>query len=127
MMNCRQIAAVLLLSLVAALPAAAGETKEADPRSRIDPGLFLQGILTERDVTLLFDHLRLSLAAAAEGREPPPALELEQRAAAIGDQLRLRGTLFGLVMLNALEARAKEALRPPREPDATAQGIPRQD
>jgi hypothetical protein len=55
----------------------------------------------------------------------PPAPELEQRAAAIGDQLRLRGTLFGLVMLNALEAKAKEALRPPREPNAGSQGIPR--
>lgn len=126
-MDFRRMAAVLLLSLPAALPAVAGETKEADRFARIDPALFFQGVLTERDVTLLFDHLRLSLAAAAAGREPPPAPELEQRAAAIGDQLRLRGTLFGLVMLNALEARAKEALRPPREPDAGSQEIPRQE
>lgn len=126
-MNFRQIAAVLLLSLAAALPAAAGDTKEADPFARIDPALFFQGVLMERDVALLFDHLRLSLAAAAAGQEAPPAPELEQRAAAIGDELRLRGTLFGLVMLNALEARAKEALRPPREPGAGSQGIPRQE
>ena len=126
-MDFRRITAMSLLSLAVALPAAAGETKEADPFARIDPALFFQGVVTERDVTLLFDHLRLSLAAAAAGREPPPAPELEQRAAAIGDQLRLRGALFGLVMLNALEARAKEALRPPREPEPAAQGIPRQD
>jgi len=125
-MNFRRIAAVLLLNLAVA-PALADDAAKADPFSRIDPSLFFQGVLTERDVTLLFDHLRLSLAAAAEGREPPPAPELEQRAAAIGDELRLRGTLFGLVMLNMLEARAKEALRSPRQPESGSQENPRQE
>ena len=125
-MQFRRIAAVLVLGF-AGLPALAEEPRNADPFARFDPQWLLQGVVTERDVSLLFDHLRISLAAAAAGREPPPAPELEQRAAEIGGELRLRGTLFGLVMLNALEARAKEALRGPRQPSPDSQETPRRN
>jgi len=83
-----------------------------DARVRPEPGQVLRGLVRERDVTLLFDHLRAALAAAIEGREPPPVPEeLTGRAEALGQALKAQGALAALILLATLEQRAKEALR----------------
>ena len=91
-------------------PAAADDGRDAPARLESVP--MLRGLVRERDVTLLFDFLRASLLAAIEGREAPPAPEeLAGRAEAIGRALKAQGMLAALVLLTALEQRAKQALR----------------
>ncbi|HEV7800867.1 MAG TPA: hypothetical protein VGP15_07305 [Burkholderiales bacterium] len=76
---------------------------------------FLQGLVQEEDVGLLFGYLREALAAAAEGRELPPSGKLTQRAEAIGDEAKRRGVIAGGVLLDALELSIREIFRtPPR-------------
>ena len=68
--------------------------------------------MTERDLDLLLAHVRASLLAAAAGTQPPPPSdELNRRAAEIGKALQTRGTLAALVLLDALEANARQRLR----------------
>lgn len=101
------------LGFALAVPAQAGE--KPDPFAQIEallnPKILLQGVVREEDVSLLFTHLRAALLAASEGREAPLPDELNQRAAAIGAELRLRGTLAGLLFLTAFEAAARQAVR----------------
>jgi hypothetical protein len=77
----------------------------------LDPKVLLRNVVTDDDVSLLFAHLRATLLAAAEGRQVPLSAELGQRAEAIGKELKLRGTLAGLLMLMAFESAARQALR----------------
>jgi hypothetical protein len=82
-----------------------------DPLARFEPGAVARGLVRENDVTLLFDFLRGSLAAAIQGREAPPPEELTARAEALGQALKAQGALAVLILLDALEQRAKQALR----------------
>ena len=80
--------------------------------SLISPRSLLGEVVTERDLDLFFAHLKASMLAASSGTEPPvPSDELKQRAEAIGKTLRTRGTLAALVLLEALEASARQRLR----------------
>src|SRR5262245_470071 len=80
--------------------------------SLISPRAVLGEVVTERDLDLLFAHLKASILAAAAGTEPPaPPDELKQRADAIGRALRTRGSLAALVLLDALEASTRQRLR----------------
>jgi hypothetical protein len=84
-----------------------------------EPAPLLRGLVREDDVTLLFDFLRSSLAAAMQGREAPPVpAELAERAEAVSQALKLQGALAALTLLNVLEQRAKQALREVPEPRA---------
>jgi hypothetical protein len=102
------------LGLALAVPAQAGETPD-DPFAQLEPLLnprtLLQGVVREEDVSLLFAHLRATLLAASEGREAPVPEELNQRAEAIGAELRARGLLTGMLFLTAFEAYARQAVR----------------
>ena len=83
-----------------------------DPLTRFEPGAVVRGLVRENDVTLFFDFLRGSLAAAIQGREaPPPPEELTARAEALGQALKAQGALAVLVLLDTLEQRAKQSLR----------------
>lgn len=112
-MNARLLIAMALLGLACATPAHAGE--KPDPYARIEallkPGTLLQGVVSEEDISLLFTHLRATLLATYEGREPPHPEELNRRAEAIAAEMRARGTLAGLLLLTAFEAAARQALR----------------
>lgn len=112
-MRARQCIAMVLLGLACAAPAHAGE--KPDPYARIEaplnPGVLLQGVVREEDVSLLFAHLRAALLASYEGREAPPPEQLNRRAAAIAAELKTRGTLAGLLLLVAFEVAARQALR----------------
>ena len=96
-----------------AIPAQAGD--KSDPFAQLEPlvnpRILLQGVVREEDVSLLFAHLRAALLAASEGREAPLPEELNQRAEAIGAELKARGLLTGLLFLTAFEAFARQAVR----------------
>lgn len=96
--------------------AQADDRRSPDPLAALEPQLLFQGMIREEDVTLLFDYLRHGVAAAARGDEPPPPDELQRRAEALGHEVKVRGALAALLVLNALEVRAREALREPRRP-----------
>ena len=90
------------------------------------PPTYFKGVVTEDDVTAVFDYLRSALAAAAEGREVPPVPEeLRSRMEMLGADLKLRGTIGGMLLLKSLEAEIKQLLRdsapalPPAAPPST--------
>jgi hypothetical protein len=112
-MRLRTLIVTGALGLALAVPAHAGE--RPDPFAQIEgllnPRVLLQGVVREEDVSMLFAHLRAALLAASEGREAPLPDELNQRAEAIGAELKVRGTLLGLLFLTAFEAAARQAVR----------------
>ena len=80
--------------------------------SLISPRALIGEVVTERDLDLLFAHLKASIVAASAGTEAPPLPdELKQRADAIGRALRARGSVAAMVLLDALEAGARQRLR----------------
>ena len=82
-----------------------------------DPGSLLsRGIVRESDVSAVFDYLRSTIVAAAEGRELPPVPdELRRRAQGVEAEMRLRAMVGGVLLLNMLERGTKALLA---EPDA---------
>ena len=108
-----------------AAPAGAGEKDayaELDVQLErlVSPQTWLKGTLTEADVSLLFDYIKASMFAASQGL-PAPAVpaEVRQRLDKLKQDLTLRGTLSGLLLLNALEAAARQAVREAiTDPDA---------
>ena len=112
-MNLHRQIAVLVLGAVLAAPLQAAES---DPFSGLEglltPQVLLGGLISENEVSLLFAHLRESMLATADGREPPamsPALS--QRIDAAGSELRVRGTLIGLVLSQVMERAVRDAVR----------------
>ena len=113
--------ATVLIAAACALPCQAEPL--SGPAARLESqleaferGEWLKGLVTEQDVSLLFEHLRAHLLASATGGKPPSADEINRRAEAIGRELRARGTVAGLLLLNVLEAQARDLVReaPPR-------------
>ncbi len=84
---------------------------DAQIESMIEGRELLRGVVTEQDVALLFAHLRAALLAASTGGEPPSAEEIRRRAEAIRRELKARGMLAGLQLLNVLEERARQMVR----------------
>lgn len=84
----------------------------------LSPEAWLGGRISEADVDLLFAYLKASLIGSTYGRDVPVPEELKRRAEALGRELRMHGLLTGLLLLQALEARAKQALPdpPPGDP-----------
>ncbi len=103
---------LLVLGMVLSAPLSAAEP---DPRSQpglpLDPRVLFGGVVAESDVGLLFAHLRASLLAAAENREPPQSAELDRRLEVMGAELRLRGIIAGLALSHAVERAARDAVR----------------
>jgi hypothetical protein len=105
-------AVVTAISLAAVpLPACAQEKAPADALDAIMPQTILKDIIREDDVTLLFKHLRESLAAAARGEDAQESDALKRRAEQLQRDLALRGSALMGALLNAVEAEAKRALR----------------
>ena len=115
----RGIWIVALAGLMAAAPVRAQTPPDiispfdsAMIESLISPRALIGDVVTERDLDLLFAHLKASILAASAGTEPPALPdELKQRADAIGRALRMRGSLAAMVLLDALEASARQRLR----------------
>jgi hypothetical protein len=102
----------LATGLAFCMPAFADD-RPADPLAHADPQVLFKGMVREADVSLLFAYLRSALIAASQGKDAPPPEELNRRAQALGDELKLRGTLAGLLVLGAIEHSARQALREP--------------
>jgi hypothetical protein len=104
------------LGLALAMPALA-DTR--DPFAEFDarleallaPEAWLKGRVTEADVTLLFAHLKAALLAASRGKQVPVPEALNRRAEELGRELKIHGVLTGLLLLDALEAGARQAVR----------------
>lgn len=111
-MRIRRILCAAFLSAALIAPAhAEGNDPFAQLETLLDPKVLLKSVIREDDVLLLFAHLRAALLAAAEGRQAPVPEALNRRAEAIGNELKLRGTLAGLLLLTAFEAAARQAMR----------------
>ncbi len=108
----------IVIACACALSAPAALAQDnAPPLARPDAG----AVIREGDAQHLLSYLRESLRAAIEGREPPPAAELEKRGAEIADTLRRRGAELARGLLDEAERRAREALKEwesGREPQA---------
>ena len=100
--------------------------QQSPPASPPAPPAALRGLVSEEDVTALFDYLRNALIAASEGRAAPMPDELRQRLEMLGADLKLRGTIGGLLLLKSLEAEVKQWLRetPPAAPQVPPPGSP---
>lgn len=107
------IIAAFLFGLSLETPAVAADR---DPLDRLDPEVLFKGVVSERDVSLLFDYLKSAMLAAVEGREAPAPEALHQRAETLGKEFKLRGALAAWALLDALEASANEELRRPIVP-----------
>ena len=112
----RSLMLAAMLALALAAPAHAGDQRSpADLDSVLEqmmtPQAWLGGRVTEADVELLFAYLKASLVAASQGRELPVPDQLSRRAEAIGRDLQTHGMLTGLLLLHALEARARQIIR----------------
>lgn len=113
-----------VLALAVPMPAWSGEEQPAPDLDAVleqmmTPEAWLGGRVTEADVELLFAYLKASLFAASQGRELPVPDELRRRAEAIGRELQRHGMMTSLLLLQALEARAKQAIRE-SQPDRPA-------
>lgn len=119
--------ALLPLVLGWSAPAFA-DGERADLRSQLVAPRFLQSAIQERDISLLLDYLRAAIRAASEGREaPPPPRELERRMNELGSEIKARGTLAALVLLQTLEEQVKALLRegaPSRPPGTLPPTVP---
>ena len=110
MMRRSAVAALLGLTLCASV--------HAHDSRRPLPEALLDGIVQERDVSLVFDYLRQALTAAMDGRETAAPEELAQRAEAIGAEVKRRGAAAAHALLDAVEAGVRERLRDLNEPKA---------
>lgn len=115
-MHHRSLIVATALGLALVVPAYADNRNpfaEFDARLEqlLTPQAWLKGKITEADVQLLFAYLKASLLAASQGKELPVPPELNQRAEAIGRELKLQGVLTGLLLLDAFEAAARPAVR----------------
>lgn len=117
---------MLILMLGATLPATVQAAEPAPPaRAAMPPELrlLLGGLVSEQDVSLLFAHLRASMAATAEGRQPPPFPEaLGKRLEAAGSELQLRGLIAGMALTHFVERAVRDAVRELAPPPAPRDG-----
>jgi hypothetical protein len=115
----------LIVAGALCLPALA-IAQQSPPAAPPAPPAYLQGLVSEEDVTALFDYLRSALVAAAEGREAPMPEDLRRRMEMLGADLKLRGTIGGVLLLKSLEAQIKELMRSPPSapPDLPPPGRP---
>jgi|LNFM01.1.fsa_nt_gb hypothetical protein len=104
---------LLLLMLFTATPAAAGDRDaQAGVEGLLAPQTLLGGVVRDGDISLVFDHLRATMAAAAAGREAPAMPgPLISRIDEAGSELRQRGTLLGLALSYTAERALREVLR----------------
>jgi 20S proteasome alpha/beta subunit len=107
----------VVAGLAISVPAAAGD-RSADPLAQIDSQVLFKGAVSEADVSLFFEYLRAAMLAAAQGRKEPPPEVLRQRAQALAQELKLRGTMAGLIILGAIEQSLIQSLSE-EQPGAT--------
>ncbi len=122
----RLIAAGLLGAALAAPAGAQARDPFAEFEARLrelEPQHWIGRAVDEADVKRLFDWMRASLLAAAQGRDvPPPPEELRQKAETLSRELAAQGALTGMALLDALEESARRALREAQQPSPPPPG-----
>ena len=101
----------LALGLALSLPAAAQSRDPFDIIESINPEALFKGIIREDDVSLLFRHLRESMAASARGEEAQPSEAMQRRTEQIQREVAARGGVLMGVLLSAFEQAARQAVR----------------
>lgn len=113
---------LLILMLGTMLPAttlAAEPVPPAHVEVSSELRMLLGGLVTEGDVAQLFAHLRASMRATAEGRQPPPFPEaLGKRLEAAGSELQVRSLIAGMVLTQFVERAVRDAVRELAPPPA---------
>jgi hypothetical protein len=110
----------LLVLVLGGLLSFAAQAEERGAPPLPDARQLLGGVVSEDDVGQLFAHLRASLRASVEGRDPPPMPEaLARRLEAAGGELRLRGLDAGLALTRFVEQAVRDAVRELAPPPAT--------
>jgi hypothetical protein len=113
---------LLILMLGTMLPATTLAAEPVPPAHvEVSPELrmLLGGLVTEGDVAQLFAHLRASMRATAEGRQPPPFPEaLGKRLEAAGSELQVRSLITGMVLTQFVERAVRDAVRELAPPPA---------
>ncbi len=115
-MRIRQVLCAAFLGVALIAPT---QAERNDPFAEFDarleqllpPEAWLKGKVSEADVSLLFAYLKATLLAASQGKQLPVPDEINRRAEALGRELKLQGVLTGLLLLDALESGARQALR----------------
>lgn len=103
--------AVASMGLLTGLPAHAQQRDSFERLEALNPEALFKGIIREDDVSLLFRHLRESIAASARGEEAEPSEAMKRRQAQIQREIATRGALFASAMLSAFEQAARDAVR----------------
>ena len=78
---------------------------------RIDPEVLFKGLIRENDVSLLFQHLRESVAASARGEEAQQSEAMKHRSEQIQREIAARGSMLLSALLTAFESAARQAVR----------------
>lgn len=110
-MNFRILFGLVAVGLALSAPATA-QTK--DPFAAMDvisPELLFKGVIREDDVSLLFRHMRESMAASARGEVAVPSEAMKLRSEEIQREIAARGSVLMGVLLTAFEQAAKQAIR----------------
>lgn len=110
-MRIRTLAGIAAAALVMSSPVGAYERDPFERLEAINPEVLFKGIIREDDVSLLFRHLRESMAASARGEEALPSEVLQRRTEQIQREMAARGTVLMSVLLSAFEDAARQAVR----------------
>lgn len=111
-MKLRYLICVAAAGATLHLPAAASEPDAFDRfESAFSPETLFRGVIREDDVSLLFQHIRESMAASARGEEPRESEELQRRSEEISREMAVRGSVLVSALLSAFEAAAKQVIR----------------
>ena len=114
-MGIRYFLGAAVLCLAVNLPANAQvSTPENSPFEKLEtiaPEVLFKGLIREDDVSLLFQHLRESMAASTRGEEALPGEAMKRRSEQIQRDVAARGSVLLGVLLTAFESAAKQIVR----------------
>ena len=114
-MNLRDLLGVAVASLalgsVLSSPVSAQMRDPFEKLEAISPEVLFKGLIREDDVTLLFQHIRESMAATARGEAAVPSEAMARRGAQIQREVAARGGVLMGVLLSAFEQAAKQMVR----------------
>ena len=110
-MKFRHLMCIAAASVMFSLSAAAQSKDPFDVFESINPEVLFKGIIREDDVSLLFRHLRESMAASARGEEAQPSEAMQRRTEQIQREVAARGSVLVGVLLSAFEQAARQAAR----------------
>ena len=110
-MKIRHLLCAAAACIAFSLPAAAQSKDAFDAFDAINPEVLFKGLIREDDVSLLFQHLRESMAASARGEEALPSEAMQRRTDQIQREAAARGSVLLSVLLTAFESAARQAVR----------------